>query len=83
MAGDQHAAIVDEARNVEAEFRDRAGNLRDLLVRMRSGIRRIGQEPADGPELDLQRVNRRRGLRPRALARPLRCRPNPWRGRRR
>src|SRR5579885_828751 len=72
VACDQHAAVVDQARHVEAELRDRAGNLGDLLVGMSSGVGRIRQEPLDRPKLDLQRVTRRPGLRLRAPERPLR-----------
>lgn len=66
-----HARSV-QARYVKAEFRDRSGNLRDLFVRMGPGVRCIRQEPLDRPEFDLRCVTRRRGLRPRAPARPLR-----------
>jgi len=54
VAGDQHAALVDEARHVESELGDRAGDLRHLRVRMRSCIGGVGQQTADRPLLDLR-----------------------------
>ena len=72
MTGDQNAALVDQARDIEAEFRNRAGNLGDLLVGVGPGVRCIRQQSIDRPELDLQRITRRRELRPRAGARLLR-----------
>ena len=52
VPGDQHAALIDKARHVEAEFGDRACDLRDLGFGMRAGVRDIGQEPVDRPTLD-------------------------------
>lgn len=43
VPGDQHAAVVDQAWNVEAEFRDRAGDLGDLFVRVRPRVRHVRQ----------------------------------------
>jgi hypothetical protein len=52
VPGDQHAALIDKARHVEAEFRDRACDLRDLGFGMRAGVRDVGQKPVDRPTLD-------------------------------
>ena len=55
VPGDQHAALIDKARHVEAELGDRPCNLRDLSFGMRAGVRDIGQEPVDRPTLDVIR----------------------------
>jgi hypothetical protein len=52
MAGNQDAAIVNETRHVETKLCDRAGDLRNLLVGMRPGVRDVRQKPLDRPLLD-------------------------------
>ena len=52
MAGDENTAVIDQARHVESELRNRARDLRDLLVGMRAGVCGIGQQPCERPALD-------------------------------
>ena len=52
VAGDQHAALVDEAGDVETEFGDAGRNLRDLFRLVRARISGIGQEPVNRPAFD-------------------------------
>ncbi len=52
VAGDQHAALVDQARDVEAELGDRGRDLRHLPVGVRAGVGGIGQQPLERPALD-------------------------------
>ena len=60
VAGDEHAALIDEARHVEAELGDRSRDLGDLVLRMGPGVRRIRQEPLDRPPLDGKLLTRHR-----------------------
>ena len=52
MAGNENTAVIDQAWDVESELRNRARDLRDLLVGMRAGVRGIGQQPRKRPALD-------------------------------
>lgn len=52
VAGDYHAFGVDQDRIGPAELDDRGGDLRDLVVRVRSGVARIGDQPVERPMLD-------------------------------
>ena len=54
MAGDDHVIGADQHRIDEAEFGDRGGDLRNLILRMRSRVADIGNQPLDRPGLDLQ-----------------------------
>ena len=53
MPRDQHAPLVHQAGDVEAELGDRPRDLRHLLVAVGTGVGGIGQQPLDRPMLDL------------------------------
>ena len=54
VAGDDHVVGADQHRVDEAKFRDRGGDLRDLIVRMRPRIAGVRDQPVDRPGLDLE-----------------------------
>jgi hypothetical protein len=54
MAGHDHVVGADQDRVDEAEFGDRGGDLRYLILRMRPRVANVGDQPVDRPRLDLQ-----------------------------
>ena len=64
VAGDDIAVLAGEDGVGEAEGADGAGDLGHLRVTVGAGIARRGQEPVDGPGLEVQRARSRRGAVP-------------------
>jgi len=56
VAGDDHVVGADQHRIEEAEFGDRCGDLRDLILRMRPRIANVGDQAVERSSLDRERA---------------------------